>query len=130
MRLRSSGRNSGTESRSCEKSRVNTDAENAALKSKVEDVESRLVKVEQDSSAEQPQNERNQKVASDNTRKTDTIDLDAITPGASMFEISQQLTQLLCDKALIAEEYTLETNQEEILCWRKKLCISGEGLVL
>ncbi|PKC07965.1 hypothetical protein RhiirA5_417512 [Rhizophagus irregularis] len=38
--------------------------ENAALKSKVEDVESRLVKVEQDSSAEQPQNERNQKVAS------------------------------------------------------------------
>ncbi|CAB4412550.1 unnamed protein product [Rhizophagus irregularis] len=66
MRLRSSGRNSGTESRSCEKSRVNTDAENAALKSKVEDVESRLVKVEQDSSAEQPQNERNQKVASDN----------------------------------------------------------------
>ncbi|CAB5185745.1 unnamed protein product [Rhizophagus irregularis] len=64
MRLRSSARNSGTESRSCEKSRVNTHAENAALKSKVEDVESRLVKVEQDSSAEQPQNERNQKVAS------------------------------------------------------------------
>src|SRR4051794_26945810 len=47
------------------------------------------------------------------SRKTDAIDLSAITPGASMIEISQILAQL-CDKALIAEECTLEANQEEI----------------
>src|ERR1043165_3796296 len=56
------------------------------------------------------------------SRKTDAIDLPeapkagAITPGASMIEISQILAQL-CDKALTAEECTLEANQEEILCW-------------
>ena len=36
--------------------------------------------------------------------------------GTSIIEISQYLVQL-CDKALIAEEYRLEANQEEILCW-------------
>jgi hypothetical protein len=33
-----------------------------------------------------------------------------------MIKISQHLAQL-CDKALIAEERTLEANQEELLCW-------------
>src|ERR1044072_2811874 len=56
------------------------------------------------------------------SQKTDAIDLPeapkagAITPGASVIEISQILAQL-CDKALIAEECTLEANQEEISRW-------------
>src|SRR3954454_16208795 len=33
-----------------------------------------------------------------------------------MIEVFQHLAQL-CDKALIAEECTLEANQEEIFCW-------------
>ena len=36
--------------------------------------------------------------------------------GTSMIEISQHLAQL-CNEALIAEECTLEANQEEIFCW-------------
>ncbi|CAG8831537.1 18060_t:CDS:2, partial [Gigaspora margarita] len=45
------------------------------------------------------------------SRKSDISSLH----GASMIEISQHLAQ--CDKALIAEECTLEANQEEIFCW-------------
>ena len=50
------------------------------------------------------------------SRKSDTISSDALALGSSMIEISQHLAQL-CDKALIAEECTLEANQEEIVCW-------------
>ncbi|KAF0520284.1 hypothetical protein F8M41_016413 [Gigaspora margarita] len=46
------------------------------------------------------------------SRKSDISSLH----GTSMIEISQHLAQL-CDKALIAEECTLEANQEEIFCW-------------
>ena len=49
-------------------------------------------------------------------RKSDTISSDALALGTSMIEISHHLAQLR-DKALIAEECTLEANQEEIFCW-------------
>jgi len=51
------------------------------------------------------------------SRKSDTIKSECLHQRTtSMIEVSQHLAQL-CDKALIAEECTLEANQEEILCW-------------
>ena len=50
------------------------------------------------------------------SRKSDTINSESSFQGASMIEVSQHLAQL-CDKVLIAEECTLEANQEEIFCW-------------
>ncbi|CAG8788060.1 11716_t:CDS:2, partial [Dentiscutata erythropus] len=46
-------------------------------------------------------------------RKSDSIGLVPLGPRTSMIEHLAQL----CDKALIAEECTLEANQEEIFCW-------------